>query len=203
MESDTYKSIRSRSAAEIKIKGSRFLAEAVPVAREEDVARAVAAVKKREHSATHHCTAYRLGPNAEVYRYNDDGEPSGTAGPPMLRQLEGRALTNVLVVVTRYYGGTKLGMGGLARAYGDAAAAALDAADVVTEVIYRRFLVSFEYDDTSPAMRVIERSDARVVESVYAAKTDLTIDVRALRADAFVDAYVEALGDRGAIRELD
>ena len=122
---DTYLTLREGAEAQIKVKGSRFLAEAVPVADEAVAEAALATIRKREYNATHHCTAYRIGPAADLFRFNDDGEPSGTAGQPILRQIEGRELTNTLVVVTRYYGGTKLGTGGLIRAYGEAASLAL------------------------------------------------------------------------------
>ena len=129
--SDTYLTIGGYARAEIKIKGSRFIAEAMPVARVEAAEKEIAAVCKREFNATHHCTAYRIGPNGDVFRYNDDGEPSGTAGIPILRQIDGRSLTDTLVVVTRYFGGTKLGTGGLIRAYGDAARQVLETASTL------------------------------------------------------------------------
>ena len=103
---------------ETKVKGSRFIAEATDVRDEEMTMAFVADVRGREPGATHHCWAYRLGTGGDAFRYNDDGEPSGTAGPPILRQIDALGLTNTLVVVTRYYGGTKLGTGGLLRAYG-------------------------------------------------------------------------------------
>ncbi|MEX0599035.1 MAG: YigZ family protein, partial [Rhodothermales bacterium] len=144
MRTDAYKSIRGPAAAEMKVRGSRFIGEAIPVRDEEEAALRIDEVKRREHAATHHCTAYRLGPEGDVFRYNDDGEPGGTAGPPILRQIESRDLTDILVVVTRYFGGTQLGTGGLARAYGEAAEQALEAADVVTHVIFTRLYVSFQ-----------------------------------------------------------
>lgn len=119
--SDTFHTIARAAEAEIKVDGSRFLAEAIPVDSRATVASEIEAIREREHKATHHCTAYRLGRDGADARSNDDGEPTGTAGPPILRQIEARDLTNTLVVVTRYYGGTKLGTGGLVRAYGDAA----------------------------------------------------------------------------------
>src|SRR5690606_11612852 len=125
---DTYRVVAGTARAELREKGSRFIAEVFPVETEEEAAAAIEAVRRREHAATHHCTAYRLGPEGELFRASDDGEPSGTAGLPILRQIEARGLTNTLVVVTRYFGGTKLGRGGLIRAYGEAAARALDLA---------------------------------------------------------------------------
>ncbi len=199
MHEDTFKSIRGRAAAEIKIKGSRFVGNALPAATAEAAEAAIAAVRQRAYDATHHCSAYRIGPSCDVFRYDDDGEPSGTAGPPILRQIEARELTDLVVIVTRYYGGTKLGTGRLARAYGEAAGRALDAADVVTQVIFERLHVSFEYDDTSPAMRTIERFGAKVVDSEYSERTDLVLDVPKSRVRAFDEAFVDALGGRGEL----
>ena len=196
---DVFRSIRGAERAEIKVKGSRFIAEAVPVSSENDALSRIEEIRRREHAATHHCTAYRIGPTGEVYRYNDDGEPSGTAGMPILRQLEGRELSNVLVVVTRYFGGTKLGTGGLARAYAEAAAVVLDRTKLIEHVISERVNVSFNYEDTAPAMQTIERYAAKVLDSRYTHRTELMLAVPRSRADAFAEAFTDALGGRGEI----
>lgn len=117
-----------------------------------------------------------------------------------MRQIEGRDLTDTLVVVTRYYGGTKLGTGGLIRAYGDAASATLDAAGEKKHVISEHLYVSFVYDDTSPAMHVIQKFDAEVIDSDYSDRTMLTIAVPRSRVEAFVEAFVNTLGGRGSVR---
>ena len=185
--------------AETKVMGSRFIAEAFPVANEVEAEERIDVVSKREYSATHHCTAFRIGVDADLFRSNDDGEPTGTAGLPILRQLDARSVTNTLVVVTRYFGGTKLGTGGLIRAYGDAAAAALDSAKIVRHVITEPVHVSFEYEDTSPAMHTIERFGAKVVELHYSERTDLGVAVRRGDVDEFIQAFIEALGGRGNV----
>ncbi|PSR00263.1 MAG: hypothetical protein BRD51_00710, partial [Bacteroidetes bacterium SW_11_64_17] len=123
--SDMYRTIDESARAEQTMDGSLFLAEAMPVSDRRAATECIETVCEREHKAPHHCTAYRLGREGEDFRCDDDGEPSGTAGKPILRQIDARDLTNTLVVVTRYFGGTELGTGGLARAYGDAASAAL------------------------------------------------------------------------------
>ena len=146
--SDTYFTLGDYARAEIKVRGSRFIAEAIRVERVEDAEAEIAAIRKRAYNATHHCTAYRIGPDGAIFRYNDDGEPNGTAGPPILRQIDTRHLTNTLVVVTRYYGGTKLGTGGLLRAYGDAAAEVLDAAPIEERILRHCLRLRFGYDDT-------------------------------------------------------
>jgi uncharacterized YigZ family protein len=187
----------------MKVKGSRFLAEAVPVPTAEAAEAHIEAVRKRQYSATHHCTAYRVGAKGQTFRYNDDGEPSGTAGPPILRQIDGRALTNTLVVVTRYYGGTKLGTGGLVRAYGDAAALALDACRIVERVLRDRLRVRFAYDDTSPAMHTIHQHDAEIVDTHYTEETELVVAVRRSEVDAFIEMFTNALGGRGEVSRVE
>lgn len=196
---DVFRSIREAERAEIKVKGSRFIAEAFPVSSEQEAISRIEQIRRREHAATHHCAAYRIGPAGHLYRHNDDGEPSGTAGVPILRQLEGRELTNVLVVVTRYFGGTKLGTGGLARAYTEAAAAVLDQTKSIEHVISERVNVSFNYEDTTPAMQTIEKFAAKVLDSQYTHRTELTLAVPRSRADTFAEAFVDALGGRGEI----
>jgi uncharacterized YigZ family protein len=186
--SDTYRTIEEPARAEQTVEGSRFLAEAMPVSDRRAATERIETIREREHKATHHCTAYRLGQEGEDFRYDDDGEPSGTAGPPLLRQIDARDLTNTLVVVTRYFGGTELGTGGLARAYGDAAAAALDRASVVEHVVRTPVRVRFDYDDTAPAEQVLRQFDTEVQESTYTDVTTLTVGVRRSEVDAFVDA---------------
>lgn len=198
--SDTFRSIAGRVESEIKVKGSRFIAEAIAVASVGEAEAAIDAVRRREYTATHHCTAYRIGPEGDVFRYNDAGEPAGTAGPPILRQIDARALTNTLVVVTRYFGGTRLGTGGLIRAYGDAAADVLDRCVVREHVIRRALQLRFRYDDTSPAMHTISQFDAEIVDTRYTHETELTVAVRRSQVDAFADAFTNNLSGRGAVR---
>lgn len=201
MRKDAYKSVARPASAQIQFEGSRFIAEALPAENAGEVDGHIDRIKKREYGATHHCTAYRIGIDADIFRFNDDGEPSGTAGRPILRQIEARGLTNTLVIVSRYFGGTKLGTGGLIRAYGEAASGALDAAGVMVEVISEHLSVSFDYDDTSPAMHVIDRFNAAVVDSTYTEMTELRVAVPRSRAKAFEVAFVDALGGRGVIRK--
>lgn len=196
---DLYRTIRSRTGTEIKIKGSRFIAEAMPVSTEVDAVSEIEQIKKREFSATHHCTAFRVEPDGSIFRYNDDGEPGGTAGLPILRQIDARGLTNTLVVVTRYFGGTKLGTGGLIRAYGDAASEALDAARIDEHVIRVPVVVSFEYGDTSPAMHTVGLFDAEIEDMQYSEKTTLRLAVRRSEVGAFSEAFVNALSGRGNV----
>lgn len=199
---DTYRTLAAPSRAETKVKGSRFLAEAFPVESGVAAEEKITEVRRREHKATHHCTAYRTGPRGQTFRYDDDGEPSGTAGPPILKQIDGHGLTNTLVVVTRYFGGTKLGTGGLVSAYGGAASDALEAARLCTRVLRVPLRLRFAYDDTAPATRVIEQFEAAVLEAQYTAETELTVGVRRSEAERFLKVFMNALGARGAAERL-
>jgi len=197
-ERDTCRVLKSGSRVEIKVKGSRFIAEAFPVETVASAEARIAGVRKRAYNATHHCSAYRVGTGGEHFRYNDDGEPSGSAGPPILRQIDARELTNTLVVVTRYFGGTKLGVGGLARAYGAAASEALDASVIEERILRVPVRLRFAYADTSPAMHTIERFHAEIMETHYGEATELVVGVRRSEAQAFVEAFTEALAGRGS-----
>lgn len=175
------------------------MAEAVPVQQRATVDEQIQSVREREHDATHHCSAYRIGPDGQDFHYDDDGEPSGTAGRPILQEIDGRELTNTLVVVTRYFGGTELGTGGLARAYSNAAAAALDEADVVEQIVRTSVRVRFAYDDTAAARQMLQRFDAPIQESDYTDVTEWTVGVRASEVEAFVKAFRNALAARGEV----
>ena len=200
---DTYRTlVRSAAAEPPKTKGSRFIGEAFPAVTEQEAEARLDAVRKREHAATHWCWAWRLGIEGDTFRYSDDGEPNGSAGAPILRQIDARDLTNAIVVVTRYYGGTKLGTGGLVRAYGEAAGAVLDAARIVERVVRVPVRLRFAYDDTSPAMHTVSRFDAEIAEQHYASDTQLVVHVRRSEAAALCAAFVEALGGRGKVERV-
>lgn len=196
---DTYRSIASAARAEIKVKGSRFLAVATCVRSEGDITDTLATIRKEHYTARHHCFAYRLGAAGDQFRYSDDGEPNGTAGPPILRQIDGRSLTNTLIVVTRYFGGTKLGTGGLIRAYSDAASEVLENASVEEHILRETLDVRFAYPDTSPAMHTIEQFDISVVATAYSEDTCLSLAIRRSQVDAFVATFTERLHGRGTI----
>lgn len=196
---DTYCTINTKAQATIKVEGSRFIAEAMPVESREEAENEIEEIRAREREASHHCMAYRLGRTDDLFRYDDDGEPSGTAGAPILRQIDARQVTNTLVVVTRYFGGTELGTGGLMQAYADAAAAALDQAAIVERVVRVPVRLRFSYDDTSPAMQVLHQFDTEVRGRDYTEVTELTVGVRKSETEAFLKAFTDALSDRGRI----
>ncbi|HET6569841.1 MAG TPA: YigZ family protein [Rhodothermales bacterium] len=193
---DTYLRITGRGVREIREKGSRFIAEAIPVTSSEEVNAEFEAIRKREFKATHHCYAFRLAPDGTVFGFSDAREPVGTAGPPILQRIEARGLVDTLVVVTRYFGGRKLGTGGLIRAYGDAAAEVLNACPVAEHVLRVPLRLRFDYPDTSPVLHVLSRFNAEIRDTRYAEGTELIVGVRRSQVDAFRDAYREALGGR-------
>ncbi|MEM6647400.1 MAG: YigZ family protein [Bacteroidota bacterium] len=196
---DTYRTIGATAHAEVKIKGSRFIGRAFPVATAKAAEAEIQTLRKAEYTATHHCTAYRVGERGDAFRYNDDGEPSGTAGPSILRQIDKLALTNTLVVVTRYYGGTKLGTGGLIRAYGETAALVLDAVAIEERILRDTVTVRFAYADTSPAMHAIGQVNAQIIDIAYGDDTAITLAIRQRDTAAFTAAFTQALHGRGRV----
>lgn len=199
MASDTYREIGHGATTEIKIKGSRFIGEVLYAGSETQAQSLLHDIRKREYNATHNCWAYRLGQTADQFRYSDDGEPSGSAGLPIMKKIDGLGVTNLMVVVTRYYGGTKLGVGGLSRAYGEAAASALAACKIVTRIVRQQLDVTFAYADTSPAMHTIEQFDIKIVNAAYGDATTLTLAVRQSAVAGFKARFVENLAGRGQI----
>jgi len=153
---DTFLTISSESTGVYKDKGSKFLAFAYPVSSEEEVKEKVDFLRRKYFDARHHCYAYRLGADGGRYRANDDGEPANSAGKPILGQLAARGVTNVLVVVVRYFGGILLGVGGLAQAYKQAAADALDNAGIVTDVVTESYQLTFAYPDLNRVQKVVK-----------------------------------------------
>ena len=202
---DAYRTLAAPHDAEPpKTKGSRFLGNVAPAGDEAEALVVVDAVRRREHAARHWCWAFRLGASGETWRASDDGEPSGTGGRPILQEIEGAGLTNVVGVVTRYYGGTKLGTGGLARAYGEAARLALDEARqrrLVREVTVRVPLtLRYGFEDTSAAMRAVQSFDAEVADQTYSAEGGaLVLAVRRSHAEPLAAAFVDATAGRGRV----
>ena len=153
---DAYKSIAARSEGLFKDNGSRFIAFAFPVETPDQVKDIVDSLKKEYHDARHHCYAYRLGYQGDVFRANDDGEPSGSAGRPILGQIDSLGLSDILVVVVRYFGGIKLGIPGLIRAYKTSTADALSAATVIEKVAGKNFRLDFDYMAMNAVMKVLK-----------------------------------------------
>lgn len=156
MPNDTYKSISSPSQGLFKDNGSRFIAFARPVESEEEVKEIVAALRKEYHDARHHCYAYRIGLDGSTWRASDDGEPSGSAGRPILGQIDSAGLSDILVVVVRYFGGIKLGIPGLIRAYKTSTADAIASAEVIEKISGKWYKLNFTYDKMPDVMKILK-----------------------------------------------
>lgn len=180
---DTYISISGESNGSYREKASRFLSLAVPVTSEEEVKRKLEEIRKAYYDANHHCFAYRLGKTGETYRYSDDGEPSGTAGRPIHGQILSRGLSDVLVVVTRYFGGTKLGVPGLINAYRTAASEALDHAEKVEILITDSLEIVFEYPKMNDAMRILKDSGVNILHIESGERCTIRFTVRKSRSE--------------------
>ncbi len=177
-----------------KIKGSRFLA-AVALTPDAAAARKfLDEIRAEHHDATHNCYAWRLGP--EEVRFSDDGEPGGTAGRPILQEIEGRELFGVTVVVTRYYGGTRLGMGGLTRAYGGAAAAVLDDAGVLEVTVTEALHLTYDYDLTGAVLGVLGACDLTLLNGEYGAQVSGRLDIPIEDVDKVRRLLIDATADR-------
>ncbi len=172
----------------LKEKGSRFICRAEPAADETTAESAVQTARQKYPDATHHCYAYCVGSGPrKIFRFNDDGEPSGTAGRPILQAITGRDLSRVVVVVVRYFGGTKLGTGGLIRAYGGVAAQTLDKAHMITVYPTHRFALQFAYPLSQAVDSAIHKFQALVVDSSFGAGVRFVVSVRNDRAVDFCD----------------
>ena len=173
---DAYRSIAGRSEGLFKDNGSRFIALAYPVETEEEIRDIVAGLKKEYHDARHHCYAYRLGYKGDRFRANDDGEPSGSAGRPILGQIDSLGLSDILVVVVRYFGGIKLGIPGLIRAYKTSTADALAQAEIIDKVAGKNFRVTFGYLAMNDVMKALK--DMGLQPSAQDFGLDCALEVR-------------------------
>lgn len=197
---DSYKSIPAPAEGLFKDNGSRFISFAFPVETEEEIKDIVAELKKKYHDARHHCYAYRLGYLGDRFRANDDGEPSGSAGRPILGQIDSRGLSDVLVVVVRYFGGIKLGIPGLIRAYKTSTAEALDNAGTVEKIAGKWFRIDFGYGAMNQVMKVLKDMDLRQKDQDFGNECSLKAWVRLSMEDDFKDRLSGVEGCR--IEEL-
>lgn len=193
-QTDTYRSIEAASEGLFKDNGSRFIALAYPVESEDQVKEIVAGLKKEYHDARHHCYAYRLGHRGDRFRANDDGEPSGSAGRPILGQIDAAGLSDILVVVVRYFGGIKLGIPGLIRAYKTSTADALAKAGVVEKVAGLSFRVRYDYLDMNAVMKVLKDLSLPVSGQIF--DTQCSVDVRVRLT--IVETFRERMGQIGS-----
>jgi uncharacterized YigZ family protein len=176
--SDEYKTIEKSSQGSFREKGSKFLAFAIPAISEQEVKQHLDALRKQYYDATHHCYAYVLGFDKSAYRVNDDGEPSGTAGRPIYGQLLSADLTNTLIVVVRYYGGTNLGVPGLIHAYKTAAIDALSNATILTKIVKETYEIEYPYEGMNDVMKIIKDEIIEVINNEFGMKCVIRLAIR-------------------------
>jgi uncharacterized YigZ family protein len=175
---DTYHTISSSSQGIYKEKGSRFIGLAFPVSSEEDIKMKLAELRKEYHDARHHCYAYCLGADKSAWRMNDDGEPSGTAGKQIYGQIQSKDLTDILIVVLRYFGGIKLGIPGLINAYRSAARQAIDNAIMVTKIVEEHYELCFEYPLMNVVMKILKEKQADIFNQVFENNCKIRFSIR-------------------------
>lgn len=176
---DSFFTIKSSSEIEIKVKGSRFIGRACPCGNVDEAEQVLADIRKKYYDATHNCFAYQVGIGKEMkFRYSDDGEPSGTAGRPIYDQIVGKGVTNLIVIVTRYFGGVKLGTGGLTHAYSDATAITLGAAGIVEKFLTEKIRMTIQFHDYNMVERAVHQVGAVVIDSDFSDIVRLTVELR-------------------------
>ena len=185
-QKDSYLTIAEPAEAIYKERSSKFLTYAYPVESEDEIKGLLDALRKEYYDATHHCYAYRLGPQGETFRANDDGEPSGTAGKPILGQLLSADLTNCLVVVVRYFGGTKLGVSGLIQAYKESTAEVIAVSKIIEKTVDRVIKVDFSYISMNGVMRIIKEMNPRIDEQLFDNLCTMRLRIRESEADILI-----------------
>ena len=183
---DFYYTIEKSAVAEFKDRGSKFIAYAFPISTVEQFREKLAKLKKEHPKATHHCFAYRLGKDKNIFRVSDDGEPSGSAGKPILGQIDSKELTDVVVFVIRYFGGTLLGVPGLINAYKTSTALALQLTPFVMKFITERYTLQFDYTQMNEVMNVIRSCQCSIVENEAQLFCKMVIDVPVNRLQEFL-----------------
>ena len=176
-EQDFYYTIEKEAIAEFKDRGSKFIGYACPVKNVEECKEKLNAIKKEHPKATHHCFAYRIGLDGNTHRVSDDGEPSGTAGRPILGQIDSKATVNVLVVVVRYFGGTLLGVPGLINAYRSAAALALQMTPLVQRQVEKEYTLQFDYTQVNEVMTLVKQYNCRIIQQEMQLFCNMTIGI--------------------------
>lgn len=190
IEKDTYKTITHPSSEILfKEKNSKFYGYAFPVNSEEEIKIQLDLLKKQHHGAVHFCYAFQLGTETIIFRANDDGEPSNSAGMPIYGQIQSFNLTNILVVVVRFFGGVKLGVGGLISAYRTAAQMALEESDIIEKTINVQFLISFDYKNMNKVMRVIKEKNLEIISQLMEESCKIIIATRKKNAEIIFDIF--------------
>ncbi|TPD65809.1 IMPACT family protein [Flavobacterium microcysteis] len=187
---DTYRTLDFPSEEVLyKEKNSKFFGYAFPISSEEEAKEILEDLRKQHHSARHWCYAFQIGTEKIYFRANDDGEPSNSAGMPIYGQIQSFEITNVLVVVVRYFGGVKLGVGGLISAYRAAAQMALEASEIAEKTIDIHYLVSFDYKNMNKVMRVIKEKNLDIVSQKMEMSCEIEIKTRKKNAEMVFDIF--------------
>jgi len=194
-----YKTIAGYGEREIVIERSRFIGYAQRVTTEEEASAFIAMIKKKHWDATHNCSAFVLGEHDQIQRSSDDGEPSGTAGKPILECIKKNGCKDTVVVVTRYFGGIKLGAGGLVRAYTAGTVAALQAAGIVAQILHQEIAVSVDYHWWGKVENYLRIGGQRVADTVYTDKVTVLVQIPIADADGFIAEMVELTNGQATI----
>jgi len=204
MADDSFRTLQDGVTFELKVKDSRFIGHAAPVRDRQASESLIRKIRKEYHDATHHAFAYRLGTGqASLCRFSDAGEPSGTAGKPILDAVDGRSLTDVACVVTRFFGGTKLGTGGLIRAYGGCAAETLDRGKVIVKYRTGGLRIAFGYEWTGTVMQAIRKFESEILDTAYGTCTEMSLRVRLSRMELFQRTLRDSTSGQVRILERD
>lgn len=198
---DCYLTIAAEAEAVYKERSSKFLAFAYPVADEKRIRVILDSLRKQYYDATHHCYAWRLGPQGEQFRANDDGEPSGTAGKPILGQLLSHELTNCLIVVVRYFGGTKLGVSGLIQAYRESAQEVIAESMIIEKTVDTNIRVEFSYMIMNEIMRIVKDENPRITAQDFDNLCSMTLSIRQSRAEGLIGKLNKVSGATTEILE--
>jgi uncharacterized YigZ family protein len=187
--SDTYKTISSSSKGIFRDRGSRFIGIAAPVTSQDEIKSLLEEHRKSYHDARHHCYAWMIGHERNNYRTNDDGEPSGTAGKPILGQINSKELTNILIVVIRYFGGTLLGTSGLINAYRSAAAEAINNTEIEERTVNSWYRLKFPYSSMNDVMKIIKDGDLDQSEQIFELNCSMKIGFRLSAAEHILSRF--------------
>ena len=187
--SDIYKEVKFQSKGIYKEKGSKFIAYSYPVYSEEEVKERVKKVKKLEYGARHHCYAFVINPDKSACRTNDDGEPSSTAGKPILGQIQSNELTNILIIVVRYFGGVKLGIPGLIRSYKTASANAISNATIITKTIKEIYELECKYTQIKDVMRIVKELKLEIINTNFQLDCQLIFAIAKSKAKNVIDTF--------------
>lgn len=202
-EYEQYRMLSKGAQAELVEKKSRFIATIRPVSSEEEAVAFIEEMKKKYYDARHNCSAFVIGSKGELTRSSDDGEPSGTAGRPMLEVLTGSGIRNIAVVVTRYFGGVLLGTGGLVRAYSGAVKMALEQCETITSRYGVQMLIKTDYNGVGKIQYLLGSKDVVIQDSVYAADVQMTVLVPIEEYDRLCKELVETTNGRVGLEEVE